>query len=60
MENYPRSTSTGIFSSTISIATVVGPLIAGSIAFLFDYLSVMYFAIIVIVTGFFISLKIRH
>ncbi len=58
MENYPRSTSTGIFSSTISIATVVGPIISGSIAFLFDYVSVMYFAIVVIATGFFISLKI--
>ena len=34
MENNPKSTSTGIFSSTLSIATVIGPVIAGSIAFL--------------------------
>ncbi|MGY5151846.1 MAG: MFS transporter [Candidatus Nitrosopumilus sp. bin_6a] len=59
MENNPRSTSTGIFSSTISIATVVGPVIAGSIAFLFDYTAVMYFAIIVIICAFVVSLKIR-
>ncbi len=59
MENNPRSTSTGIFSSTISIATVVGPVIAGSIAFMFDYVSVMYFAIAIIVCAFIVSLKIK-
>ena len=60
MENNPRSTSTGIFSSTLSIATVVGPVIAGSIAFAFDYVSVMYFAIAIIVCAFVVSLKIRQ
>ncbi|MDH3501510.1 MAG: MFS transporter [Nitrosopumilus sp.] len=60
MENNPRSTSTGIFSSTISIATVVGPVIAGGIAFAFDYVSVIYFAIAIIVCAFVISLKIRN
>jgi DHA1 family multidrug resistance protein-like MFS transporter len=60
MENNPRSTSTGIFSSTISIATVVGPVIAGSIAFVFDYVSVMYFAIVIIVCAFVVSLKIKN
>ncbi|NJK78267.1 MAG: MFS transporter [Nanoarchaeota archaeon] len=59
MDNNPRSTSTGIFSSTISIASVVGPIIAGSIAFVFDYIAVMYFAIVVIVCAFVISLKIK-
>jgi len=59
MENNPRSTSTGIFSSTISIATVVGPIVAGSIAFLFDYVAVMYFAIAIIICAFVVSLKIR-
>jgi DHA1 family multidrug resistance protein-like MFS transporter len=59
MENNPRSTSTGIFSSTLSIATVVGPVIAGSIAFAFNYVSVMYFAIAIIVCAFIVSLKIR-
>jgi len=59
MENNPRSTSTGIFSSTISIATVVGPVIAGGIAFVFDYFSVMYFAIIIIICAFVVSLKIK-
>jgi len=59
MENNPRSTSTGIFSSTLSIATVVGPVIAGSIAFEFDYVAVMYFAIAIIVCAFVISLKVR-
>ncbi len=59
MENNPRSTSTGIFSSTLSIATVIGPVIAGSIAFAFDYITVMYFAIAIIVVAFVVSLKIR-
>jgi DHA1 family multidrug resistance protein-like MFS transporter len=59
MENNPRSTSTGIFSSTLSIATVVGPIIAGSIAFMFDYIAVMYFAIAIIVCAFVVSLKIK-
>ena len=59
MENNPRSTSTGIFSSTLSIATVVGPIIAGSIALAFDYVSVMYFAIAIIVCAFAVSLKVR-
>jgi DHA1 family multidrug resistance protein-like MFS transporter len=59
MENNPRSTSTGIFSSTLSIATVIGPVIAGSIAFAFDYVSVMYFAIAIIVCAFVVSLKVK-
>ena len=59
MENNPRSTSTGIFSSTLSIATVVGPVVAGSIAVLFDYVAVMYFAIAIIICAFVVSLKIR-
>jgi len=59
MENNPRSTSTGIFSSTLSIATVVGPVTAGSIAFVFDYVAVMYFAIAIVVCAFVVSLKIK-
>jgi len=59
MENNPRSTSTGIFSSTLSIATVIGPVIAGTIAFAFDYVAVMYFAIAIIVCAFAVSLKVR-
>ena len=59
MENNPRSTSTGIFSSTLSIATVVGPVAAGAIAFTFDYVAVMYFAIAIIVCAFVVSLKIK-
>ena len=60
MENNPRSTSTGIFSSTLSIATVVGPVVAGSIAFVFDYIAVMYFAIAIIVCAFAVSLKVKN
>jgi DHA1 family multidrug resistance protein-like MFS transporter len=60
MENNPRSTSTGIFSSTISIATVVGPIIAGTLAFFLGYVSVMYFAIAIIVCAFVVSLKIKN
>ena len=59
MENNPRSTSTGIFSSTLSIATVVGPVTAGAIALVFGYVEVMYFAIAIVVCAFIVSLKIR-
>ena len=59
MENNPRSTSTAIFSSTLSIAMVLGPIIAGGIAFVFDYIAVMYFAIAIIVCAFVVSLKVR-
>lgn len=59
MENNPHSTSTGIFSSTLSIATVVGPVIGGSIAFVFGFNSVMYFAIVIILCAFAVSLKIK-
>jgi len=59
MDNNPRSTSSGIFSSTLSIATVIGPVVAGSIAYAFDYVSVMYFAIAIIVCAFVVSLKIK-
>ena len=59
MAHNPKSTSTGIFSSTLSIASVVGPVIAGSIAFAYGYVSVMYFAIGIIVCAFFVSLKIK-
>ncbi len=59
MENNPRSTSTGIFSSTLSIATVIGPVIAGTIAFMFDYIAVLYFAIAIIICAFIVSLKIK-
>jgi MFS family permease len=59
MENNPRSTSTGIFSSTLSISMVIGPIIAGIIAFTFDYVVVMYFAIAIIVCAFVVSLKVK-
>ncbi|KAG2477675.1 MAG: Major facilitator transporter [Nitrosopumilales archaeon] len=59
MAHNPKSTSTGIFSSTLSIATVVGPIIAGVIAFSYGYTAVMYFAIAIIVCAFAVSLKIN-
>ena len=59
MAHNPKSTSTGIFSSTLSIATVVGPVIAGAIAFSYGYIAVMYFAIAIIVVAFAVSLKIN-
>jgi len=43
----------------LSISTMIGPLIAGTIAFYFEYVTVMYFAIIIIISGFLISLKIK-
>ena len=60
MENNPKSTSTGIFSSTLSISTVIGPVIAGGIAFYFDYFAVMYFAVIVSIVAFVISTRIER
>ena len=59
MENNPKSTSTGIFSSTLSISTVIGPVIAGTIAFSYGYFAVMYFAMVIVVAAFAVSLKIR-
>ena len=59
MENNPKSTSTGMFSSTLSISTVIGPVIAGAIAFYFDYFSVMYFAIAIVLVAFVISTRIK-
>ena len=59
MENNPRSTSTGIFSSTLSISTVIGPVIAGAIAFYFDYFAVMYFAVAVALVAFVVSTRIK-
>jgi len=59
MENNPKSTSAGIFSSTLSISAVIGPLIAGGIALYFDYVSVMYFAVGIVICAFIISLKIK-
>jgi len=60
MENNPKSTSTGIFNSTIAIANVIGPVIAGTIAFYYNSQSVMYFAVIVCVAAFAVSLKIKR
>ena len=60
MEHNPKSTSTGIFSSTLSISTVIGPVIAGSIAFAYGYVSVMYFAVAVVIIAFVISTKIPY
>ena len=59
MENNPRSTSTAIFSSTLAISTVIGPVIAGAIAYYTDYTVVMYFAIIATLSAFIISSKMK-
>ena len=59
MENNPRSTSTAIFSSTLAISTVIGPVIAGIIAYYTDYTAVMIFAVVVTLTAFIISTKMR-
>jgi len=59
MENNPKSTSTGIFNSTISISQVIGPVIAGSIGFLAAQTSVMYFAVVICICAFLVSLKIK-
>ncbi|MDC0194215.1 MFS transporter [Candidatus Nitrosopelagicus sp.] len=59
MENNPRSTSTAIFSSTLAISTVIGPVIAGAIAYYTDYTIVMYFSIIMTLLAFIISSKMQ-
>lgn len=60
MENNPKSTSTGVFSSTISIAAVIGPLAAGAIALAYGYVAVMYFAVIIIVAAFAVAVRIPN
>lgn len=60
MENNPKSTSTGIFNSTIAIANVIGPVLAGTIAFYYNSVSVMYFAVILSIIAFAVSLRINH
>ena len=59
MENNPRSTSTAIFSSTLAISTVIGPVIAGIIAYYTDYTSVMIFAVVVTLSAFIISSRMK-
>ena len=59
MENNPKSTSTAIFSSTLAISTVIGPVIAGAIAYYTDYTIVMYFSIIVTLSAFIISSRMK-
>ena len=59
MENNPRSTSTAIFSSTLAISTVIGPVIAGGIAYLTNYTTVMYFAVLVTIAAFIISTRMK-
>ena len=59
MENNPRSTSTAIFSSTLAISTVIGPVIAGSIAFYTNYTTVMMFAVVVTLSAFIISSRMK-
>ena len=39
---------------------MIGPIVAGSIAHVFDYISVMYFAIVIIICAFIVSLKIKN
>ncbi|MBP2625106.1 MAG: MFS transporter [Nitrosopumilaceae archaeon] len=59
MRNNPKSTSTGIFSTTLSIASVIGPIFAGILTFYFNYILVMYFAIIIISIAYVVSLKTK-
>ncbi|WP_268541645.1 MFS transporter [Candidatus Nitrosotenuis cloacae] len=59
MENNPKSTSTGVFNSTIAISNVIGPVIAGTIAFYYNYVSVMYFAVAICIVAFVVSLKVK-
>ena len=59
MENNPRSTSTAIFSSTLAISTVIGPVIAGAIAYYTNYTAVMIFAVIVALSAFIISTRMK-
>lgn len=58
MEHNAHSTSTGLFSSTISVSTVIGPMVAGVIAALYGHTHVMYAAGVIAVAGFIVSFKI--
>ena len=59
MENNPRSTSSAIFSSTLAISTVIGPVIAGAIAYYTNYTAVMMFAVVVTLCAFIISSRMK-
>ena len=60
MENNPRSTSTAIFSSTLAISTVIGPVIAGSYRILHRlYSSHDFCNVVVTLTAFIISTKMK-
>ena len=59
MENNPKSTSTAIFSSTLAISTVIGPVIAGTIAYYTNYTAVMMFAVVVTLSAFIISSRMK-
>ena len=59
MENNPKSTSTAIFSSTLAISTVIGPVIAGTIAYYTNYTAVMIFAVVVTLSAFIISSRMK-
>ncbi|ABK77564.1 permease [Cenarchaeum symbiosum A] len=58
MEHHPKSTSTGIFSSTLSISMVAGPVAAGAIADSYGYGAVLYFAIAISLAAFATSTRI--
>lgn len=58
MERNPHSTSTGLFSSTISVATVIGPVIGGAIAAITDYQYVMYVSAAIAGGGLLSSIRI--
>lgn len=58
MERNPHSTSTGLFSSTISVATIIGPLVGGGIAAVLGYHYVMYAAAAIAAGGLAASMKV--
>ncbi len=56
--NNEKSTATALFGSTTRLSMVIGPIIGGSIAFLFGFRATMYFAVAACLVALFISRKL--
>ena len=56
MANNPKSTSIGIFNSILAVSSIVGSVVAGVMAFTFDFMVVTWVMVVLTAAGFGISL----
>tara|TARA_Y100000310_G_scaffold321984_1_gene380414 strand:- start:805 stop:1884 length:1080 start_codon:yes stop_codon:yes gene_type:complete len=57
-KNIEKATSTGLLGSTTRLSMIIGPIIGGSIAFMFGFTAPMYFAFATTLIGIFIARKL--